>query len=233
MNVRFLLKIPIKLDGASKAPSAVLTLDTMLDPYLISETALMAMFMNEEEYPTYGKKAREIAFNASVRAWEFTKFKLLAMPEEHKILLTKELALCIAMSNFAKHFYRGFQDSLHRSKTYGEFSVTTTVKNNPAALQGIMKDSDKCLADIKDEIEEMETAWNGLGLSNLKGSWNPGQTWSWRLWFHNNLPERSKQIYASESVWHWNGNRYKGGTDVSSARAYYQGRAGRPSIYNY
>lgn len=238
MNVRFLMKIPFTVKTKKgdvlqeETKTATLSTDLLLDPYYVSESALLSMFVDESEYGKYGQKAREIAFNSSVRAWEWTKYKLMGYPEEFKKHYVRELALCLAMNGFAKHFYQGFQESLHRSKTYAEFTVTTTVKNSPLALRGILDQSQKCIDDIKEEIEEKEDLLAGLGRDNLKGACNTANPWTWRIWFNNNLPERSKEIYASEKVW-FNGNIYKDGKGVSKSRTDFGGRAARSPIYHY
>lgn len=231
MNVRFLIKLPIRVEGTPKQ-HATLSVDLMLQPYLISESALLSAFVEESEYAKYGQKAREIAFNSSVRAWEWSKFKLKDYPEEYKIHYVRELALCFAMNAFAKYFFQNFNESLHRSKTYGEFTVTTTVKNNPAALKSLLDQSKQCIDDIKAEIEQAEDLVNGLGLDNLKGACNPSNAFSWRMWFHNNLPERSNQIYASEKFW-YNGNMYKDGKYVSDSRVDHNRRTVRSPVYQY
>lgn len=65
-------------------------------------------------------------------------------------------------------------------------------------------------------------------LSFNKGACNIGNRFSYRVWFHNNLPERSTQIYASEKYGHYNGNIYKGGIRsdiyVSKSGTYYPQR---------
>lgn len=239
MNIRFLLKIPFRTkvkqsDGVfrEEEKKASLSIDTLLDPYLISESALLSMFMDEDEYCKYGLKAREIAFNSSLRAWEWGQHRLCGYPEEQRIYWIRELAFCYAMNAFAKHFYQGFQDTLHRSKTYAEFTVTTTVKNSPLALKSILDDSQRCIDEMKAEIEEAKDLANGLGTINYKGILNCKNKISWRLWFHNNLPVRSNEIYASEK-YGYNGNIYKDGKNVSDSRAYYSGRAARSPVYNY
>lgn len=239
MNIRFLLKIPFRNktklpDGTvqEEEKKASLVVDTLLDPYYISDSALLSMFVDESEYGRWGLKAREIAFHASLRAWEWAHFKLCDYPEEQRIYWIRELAMCFAINAFAKHFYQNHYESLHRSKTYAEFTVTTTVRHSPHALKGILDDSQRCIDEMKKEIEEAKDLANGVGLSNYKGSLNCSNPWTWRLWFNNNLSERSEEIYASEKYW-YNGNIYKDGKHVSNTRAYYQGRATRSPVYHY
>lgn len=207
MNKKFIITIPLKNE---KKKSIKLSVNTMLTPFYISETALLSVYMEEEEYETYREKAREIIFNASLRADEYTYNKLGAVSDEHKLLLKRELALCFALNTFSRHFYKGFHDTLHRSKSFADFTVTTTVKNNPALLKDMIANSNDCIKEAKKAIKDISAVDLGLGRSMVKGKLNPANSFSYRLWIHNMLPEKSNALFASEKIW-LNGNMYKDG----------------------
>lgn len=228
MNKKYILRIPIKDSDKKLSISANL----MLDPYYISETAILSAYVEEQDYDKYLPKAREIIYNSSLRALEFvTRVLGTTLPESYLILYKRELALCFAMESFGNHYYNGYTESLSRSKSYGEFSVSTTVKNGTNLVNSRIQGAKDCIDGIKQEIKNLADMNNGLGLFNVKGIDNSSNPLSFRLWFHNNLPERSKEIFASGKVW-YHGNIYKEGKNVSNAGIENRGRAERSSIYD-
>ena len=70
MNKKYLISIPLLKDGAV-GKKLNFTVNTLLDPFYISETALLSLFLDEEDYQTYSPKAREIIFNASLKTDAF------------------------------------------------------------------------------------------------------------------------------------------------------------------
>lgn len=227
MNKRYSLKIPLRLkesrEETSEGKELKFNVNVLLNPFYISESSLISIFVGEEDFEQYYPRAREIIFNASLRASEFTYNKLIGFSEEHKLLLRRELALCFSINSFAKHFYKGYELSNHRSKTFADFTVTTTIKNSPAILEDMIKSSNGCVLEAKKAIEDLSQVAASLGLSNLKGSFNPSNAFSYRLWFHNNLPGKSNAIFASEKMWS-NGNLYKDGARyVSNTGINYNG----------
>lgn len=225
MNKKYLIKIPIKTlvveddkEKIDKSQVANIVINTMLTPMYTTESELLALFVDEEEYDKYYLKAREIAFTSSIRAEEYLKGKLTSgtIPEETLLLLRRELSQCFGVNGLANFFFKGYRESVSRSKTLGEFSVSTTVKNNTYALRDIINSSKDCIKDAKRSVEEFKHLAASMGASFNKGACNLGSRFSYRLWFHNNLPERSTQIYASEKYGHYNGNRYKDGIRSSS-----------------
>lgn len=171
MNKRYNIKIPIKfeIEGVEELTKALkINVNTMLNPFYISETSLLSLFMDEEEYEKFHPKARELIFNASLRASEFSYGKLRGFSEEHKLLLKRELTLCLVINSFAKHFNKGFELSHQRSKSFAEFSVSTTVKNSPALLEDMIKNSNSCVTEAKKAINDLSQVAASLGAMNLK-----------------------------------------------------------------
>ena len=78
MNKKYMIKIPLKhtKDVEYAKHNLQFSVNTMLYPYYISETSLLSMFTDIEEYPLYIERSRELIFNASLRALEFTYNKL-------------------------------------------------------------------------------------------------------------------------------------------------------------
>lgn len=238
MNKKYLLKIPIKTlvvendkEKIDKSKVANVVINTMLTPMYTTESELLSLFVDEDEYDKYYLKAREIAFTSSIRAEEYLKGRLRSgtIPEETLLLLRRELSQCFGVNGLANFFFKGFGESVSRSKTLGEFSVSTTVKNNTYALRDIIDSSKDCIKDAKKSVDELKHLAASMGASFNKGACNIGNRFSYRLWFHNNLPERSTQIYASEKYGHYNGNIYKDGIRgdiyVSKSGTYYPQRA--------
>lgn len=238
MNKKYILKVPIKTvtsdNGVSKVDSSKkvdIVINTMLTPMYTTESELLTLFVDEEDYDKYYLKAREIAFTSSIRAHEYvnSKVRFLNLPPQQLILLFRELSQCFGVNGLANFFFKGFGESVSRSKTLGEFSVSTTVKNNTYALRDIINSSRDCIKDAKKALDELKHLGTSYGVAVNKGACNIGSKFSYRLWFHNNLPERSTEIYASEKYGHYNGNRYKDGIrggvyDVSRSGTYYPQR---------
>lgn len=231
MNKKYLISIPLlKTEATDK--KLTFSVNTLLTPFYISESALLSVFLDEQEYATYSPKAREIIFNASLKTDAFMYGKLQSFPQEHVLTLKRELALCLSMNSFGKHFMKNFSESVQRTKTYAEFTVSTSIKNNPNLLKSMVESSDQCLEEIKEEIKSLDMITNGLGLSNMKGINNVGNPFTWRVWAHNNLPYKSQEIFASGKIW-YNGNIYKDGANVSTTGIEDRRRATRSSVYNY
>lgn len=231
MNKKYLISIPLLKTGAVDK-KLTFTVNTLLDPFYISESALLSLFLDEEDYQTYSPKAREIIFNASLKTDAFMYGKLQSFPKEHVLTLKRELALCLSMNSFGRHFMKSFSESIQRTKSYAEFTVSTSIKNNPNLLKGMVESSDQCLEEIKQEIKSLDMVANGLGLTNMKGINNLGNPFTWRVWAHNNLPYKSQEIFASDKIW-YNGNIYKDGNNVSTTGIEDRGRATRSSIYDH
>lgn len=212
MNKKLILRLPIKPEDPSDVEDRAIKLqvNTLLDPYYISESSLLSIFVEEDEYVEYLPKTREVIFNASLRAKEFTYNKLHGFSEEHQLMLRRELALCFAINSFAKHFYKAYSGSTSRSKSFADFSVSTTVKSSPILLEDMISSSNGCILEAKKAIQDLTEIAGSLGLSNSKGKFNVSNAFSFRLWFHNNLPQRSNDILASNKIW-YNGNLYKTG----------------------
>ena len=226
MNKKYSIKIPLNLKDPTNIDKDIIVkfnVNTLLNPFYLSESAIISLFVGEEEQEQYKARAREIIFNASLRASEFTYNKLTSFSEEHKLLLKRELALCFAINSFAKHFYKGFELSAQRSKSFADFSVSTTVRNSPILLEDMIKSSNNCVEEAKKAIVDLNNIANSLGRSNLKGQYNLTNSFSYRTWMHSNLPEKSNAIFASEKVWS-NGDLYKDGVrNVSNTGINYNG----------
>ena len=231
MNKKYLISIPLLKTGAVDK-KLTFSVNTLLTPFYISESALLSVFLEEKEYATYSPKAREVIFNASLKTDAFMYGKLQSFPQEHVLTLKRELALCLSMNSFGRHFMKNFSESVQRTKSCAEFTVSTSIKNNPNLLKSMVESSDQCLEEIKEEIKSLDMVANGLGSTNMKGINNLGNPFTWRVWAHNNLPYKSQEIFASDKIW-YNGNIYKDGNNVSTARIEDRGRATRSSIYDH
>ena len=215
MNKKFYITIPLKDSEERVGVKGKLTVNMMLDPYYISETSLLSVFVSDNEYKEYLPLAREIIFNSSLRSLEFTYNKLNSFSEEHKLILRRELALCFAINTFSNHFYQGFQESLHRSKSFSDFTVTTTVKNSPELLKDMISSSSNCIKEAKAEIVNSSSIANSLGLSSVKGSENLSNSFTYRTWIHDNLPIKSSGFIGNGKIW-YQGNLYKDMVNVSN-----------------
>lgn len=219
MNKKYMIKIPLKHpeDVEYAKNSLQFSVNTLLHPFYIAETSLLSLFTEEEDYKKYSEKAREIIYNASLRSLEFTYNKLNNFPEEHKLIFRRELALCLAINSFANHFYKGFADTVQRSKSFADFSVSTTVKNNPSLLKEMITGSSDCILEAKLAITNASHIANSLGMTSVKGEYNPSNSFSYRTWIHSALPIQSTNALANGKIW-FQGNLYKDVDNVSIPR---------------
>lgn len=226
MNKKYLISIPLLNSESTAKNTLQFSVNTLLQPYYISEDSLLSFFTTEDDYIKYRPKAREIIFNASLRADTFMYNRLPEYSEEHILLLKRELALCLALNNFATFFHKEFAESVHRSKSFAEFSVATTVKNSPEALKEIIGNSKQCIEEAKQSIIDLQTMRDSVGMLFDKGHLNFTNKFSYRAWINNNLPVRSQEILANDKIW-FNGSLYKdrvsneGIIDVSDTRINY------------
>jgi hypothetical protein len=207
MNIRLDLKIPNITDPTK---SIELVLDTLLTPFYITERELLSIYL--ETYANkYYYEAREIIFYASIKADEIINDNLSYMTQKELLITKKHLAECLAIIAFGTKFNVTYISSLSRSKTFANFTVSTSVKNDPQFIKHIIDTAKECVESIELMLED-NSASIGAGASFVKGARNASSRTSHRLWSHSGLPFKSFQHFASGKKWYKN-QIYKDGAD--------------------
>ena len=216
MNIKLALKLPQK-DGLK---SYALTLDTLLKPFYISESEVLNVFF--DEYPhKYFKTVRELIFINSMRADDMVG-GLDFLPAKEVLILKKKITTCLTLRDFGSKFNKDYMAGLTRTKTFADFSVSTTQRNDPRFVYGIVKNAEECIDHISKLVDIDNILKPSVGYTFVKGGLNPyNKDKPARLWHHGNLEVLSKEIVAFDKRW-FNGTKYKNGTrgdlDVSDTR---------------
>ena len=202
MNININIKIPLKNGEGSLSISENL----LLDPLYITENELLSVYLTKHTEEQF-KAAREIAFYSSLKANEIVGNKIDTFTNKEKFSLMRQLTLCLATIAFGNKFNTDYIKSLSRSKSLAEFSVSTSSTNDPQFVLNIIKEAQQCVHDIKSALSMSRDV---LIRTFVKGANNLTNYDSNRLWHHFNLPNKSKETYASEKKL-YNGRYYKNG----------------------
>lgn len=205
MNIKIDIKIPFKNSADALSASA----DILLSPFYASEKELLGTFLE-----TYNKaqfeSAREIIFYNSITADDMIKDNLKDLSEKELALFRRNLVLCLSTIAFGNKFNSDFLKSLSRSKSLGDFSVSTSATNDPQFVVNIISNAKKCVEEAKEAIESFSLNGEGLIKSFVKGDLNANAKQSDRLWHHYNLALKSSETHASKKK-PFNGRFYKNG----------------------
>lgn len=212
MNINLKLTIPFK----SSEESVIITADTLLEPFYITEREVLSVFL-EEYSDRFTKGAREIIFYSSIKADEILKLKLQFLEAEELKTIRRQLTLCLSIIGFGNKFNSDFIKSMSRSKTLADFTVSTTVANDSGFLNNILKDAQACVADLTSLIEEINSG-DSVARTFVKGQCNSVNYDSSRLWSHRNLPTKASVETHASLKKPFNGRYYKdGGNYVSKS----------------
>lgn len=205
MNIRIRLKLKELLESSVY----FLTLDTMLKPFYISENEVLNVFFDEYSLK-YFKAVRELIFINSMRADDMVGSLDFLSPKEIMVL-KKKITTCLTIRDFGNKFNKDFIAGLTRSKTFADFSVSTTHRNDPRFVHNIIKDAEDCIDHISKLIDVEDILTPALGYTFVKGANNPlNNDRPARLWHHGNLSVLSKEIIAFDKKW-FDGKKYKNG----------------------
>ena len=124
-------------------------------------------------------------------------------------MLRRDFVICIVTNEIAKQMNKDLAATLSRSKSLGDFSVSTSTKGDHSVLLQIIKDSNACVEEMKQAISDLEQT-SILPTSFVKGRYNPRTVKSSRLWWHSELPVNVVDGYASKK-YYINDRGYKSG----------------------
>ena len=211
MNVNLKLKLPL-ISLSNPLEKKVITVSTqlMLNPIYALEEDVITPFttLKEEQLPW----VRKLLFDSSITVYRLTKTieKLNLITEEDLFSLRRDFVICMVTNEMAKQLYKDALSTISRSKSLGDFSVSTSTKSDSAAISRIMSDSNSCITGMKALISDMELS--GLTPATFtKGASNPSTRKSARLWWHSDLPYKITDAYVSNKYW-FNSNGYKAST---------------------
>ncbi len=211
MNIDFKLKLPlVNLEDNTKTTLLLTSAQLMLNPLYALESDVITPFssINDEQLPW----VRKLLFNASLTVYRLTKplEKLPIINKEDLFLLRRDFTICLVTNDIAKQMNKDLAASLSRSKTLGDFSVSTSKKGDSAILLRIIDDSSSCIEEMKKLIEDMIQS-TIIPVSFVKGRYNPNTTIIGRLWWHTQLDTTIVDGFANKKYFR-NGVGYKAGT---------------------
>lgn len=184
----------------------------MLTPYYITEYDILPIFLEEESYDKYLEVLRDFIFKSSIKTDEVFYNRLTYIDPKELLYLKKHYTECLVINSFAKKFSKDVHASSSRSKSFGDFMVSTSVKNDPTFLTSLITDSQSCLDEAKQLISSTDEVSLNSGLSHVKSSNNIHKTDVSRLWSHNELPFTSRLNYANGKIV-FNDKIYKAGLE--------------------
>lgn len=205
MNNKFTITFEDTIGSLYKA-----SVNLLLEPYYLAESEILPIFFDEVGYVKNTEIMRDFIFRASIKADELFYGKLTYLDPKELLYLKKNLTECLVLNMFAKKLAKDIAISKSRSKSFGDFNVSTSIKNDPMFVENLVTSSQACIDEAKATILTNDEIMLNVGLSNVKGSLNPNQTLVSRLWAHNELGYSSHSIFANTKV-EYNGKLYKDG----------------------
>lgn len=230
MNVNLKFKLPlVSTTNPLEKKLVLVTTQLLLNPIYALEEDVITPFttLKEDQLPW----VRKLLFDSSITVFRLTKTveKLNIMSREDLFSLRRDFVICMVTNEMAKQLYKDALSSISRSKSLGDFSVSTATKNDSVAISRIISDSSTCVSDMKSLVEAMELS--GITPSTFtKGSSNPSTRKSARLWWHSDLPYKVTDGYASNRYW-YNNNGYKASTFNLDAYSKYSGNKDTLEFY--
>ena len=224
MNIDFKLKLPLKkIDDPSSTMNILVTTHLFLTPFYALESDVITPFSNvtDEHLPWI----RKILFNASLSVKRLTKVLevISTINNEDLFLLRRDFVICLVTNEMAKQFNKDLAASLSRSKTLGDFSVSTATKGDSSVIMQILNDSNACIAEMKQIINDLEQS-TITPTGFVKGRYNVRTHNNDRLWWHTGLSKDLVDGYASEKYF-VNGSGYKAGTFNRDKYSKYLGKS--------
>lgn len=218
MNIQLFLKLKTK----DNLRDFSFTFNTMLKPFYISEIEVLHIFFDEYNHK-YFNSVRQLIFMNSIKADEMLgNVETGILNSKDLLLLKKKLTTCLTIRDFGNKFNRDYVGSLTRSKSFAEFSVSTTTRNDPRFVANIVSDAEECIANLSELVGLDNLLTPALGYTFIKGSMNLcNRERPSRLWHHGNLEKLSREVTAFDKRW-FNGVKYKNGPrgdlDATSTR---------------
>lgn len=211
MNIDFKLKLPlVSKEDTSDTTVLLISTQLLLSPLYALESDVISPFtsLEDSQFPWI----RKLLFNASLTVYRLTKSleSISIISEEDLFLLRRDFVICIVTNEIAKQMNKDLAATLSRSKSLGDFSVSTSTKGDHSVLLQIIKDSNACVEEMKQAISDLEQT-SILPTSFVKGRYHPRTKKASRLWWHSGLPVNVIDGYASKK-YYINDRGYKSGS---------------------
>lgn len=219
MNINLKLSIPI-VDDLGVEKNIKIDSSLFLTPFYAVEEDIVPSFPNldEKDLPIL----RKVIFNASLTVNRLTEKveKLKLLTPKALFALRRDYVICLSTNEIAKRVNADLVKAKSKSKTLGDFTVSTSQTNDTTIVSKIFSDSKQCIYEIEKLIDEAEQDLI-LPVDFVKGRYNTSNIQANdRLWWLKDLDDGSRVVdgYASNKYW-YNGNRYKSATMNRSSLA--------------
>ena len=206
MNIN--LKLKLKLVNQQTETKIVNTSATMLlNPYYASEDEIISVFSDLTDEKLL--LTRKLIFSNSILALNLTRTieKLAILPVVELFALRRDLTICLTTNDLAKHLNKDLINSTQRSKSLGDFAVSTSTRGDNTVLKEVLANSSNCVLELKGLILDIESE-RVLPKAFTKGILNPNSKTSSRLWWLEDLSIKISDSYATNKYM-WNGEKYK------------------------
>lgn len=206
MNIN--LKLKLKLVNQQAEIKVIKTSATiLLNPYYASEDEIISVFSDLTDEKLL--LTRKLIFNNSILALNLTRTveKLNILPSVELFALRRDLTICLTTNDLAKHLNKDLINANQRSKTLGDFAVSTSTRADNTVLKEVLANSSNCIAELKGLILDIESE-RVLPKAFTKGILNPNSKMSSRLWWLEDFPIKISDSYAT-TKYMWNGEKYK------------------------
>lgn len=190
MNIDLKLEIPVTGHSAIKVK-----LTPLLYPFYCTEYDIVA----EETKEVNINSIRKLIHEKSIIALNETKKleELNIISEEELLTLRRDYTICLTTYDYLKASTANYITSLSRSKSLGNFSVSTSHKSSTDSLKLSLEDNKKCIQKFHDLIIELTDSRLPVACSFVKGSKNVSSHTSNRLWAEFDMFPNLNDAYAS------------------------------------
>ena len=210
MNVNLKIKLPL-VNINNPLDKKIYTIDSylLLNPFYALEEDVLNPFTQVQQEDMHW--VRKVLFNSSIKVYRLTKVleELNYLNPEELALLRRDFTICLSVNEVGKQLYKDISAQISRSKTLGDFSVSTTKRNDLGLINKTLSDSNNCIEEMKKLIEDIKES-NITPSSFVKGKTNERTLGSDRLWWLSDLDDKVSDGFASKKYL-YKGRKYKAG----------------------
>lgn len=210
MNVNLKIKLPlVSIDNPLDKKIYSIDSYLLLNPFYALEEDVLNPFTEIEQKDI--SWVRKVLFNSSITVYRLTKIleDLNYLNPEELALLRRDFTICLSVNEVGKQLYKDISAQISRSKTLGDFSVSTTKRNDLGLINKALSDSNNCIEEMKKLIEDIKES-NITPSSFVKGKTNERTLSSDRLWWLADLDDKVVDGFASRKYL-YKGRKYKAG----------------------
>lgn len=203
------LKLKLLITNGSEQKTVKTSVDLLLNPLYATESDVISVLSTvSDNIPNI----RKSLFNSSLTVMRLTSKieKLNILSDTELFHLRHDFTVCLAINECAKTLNKDLINAQSRSKTLGDFVVSTSIKGDTTSLRAILDDSLNCINEFKALISQTENE-RVLPATFVKGRNNISSKYSERLWWNGNNSPAIVDAFAS-TKYQYNGNLYKAGS---------------------